>query len=616
MMKTTNILKIVACLLIGLLLFQIAWAEAPEAAGKVEKENEEAATETTQARATPPMEGLAAAHFFGAHLSLGAQYSNLEGSQVKVSEFTGIDQGIMAVGQFGIWGNSENLSYDISGNRGVQSSDQGLWLDSNLARHWRSELRISKMPHRLVRDPLTNLDTAKGPVVVRHTVEDDEINYCPVYQDLSWENNIRVPHAPFLTVNVGYRNQTRTGSYQGRTMSKCANCHVVSKVRLMDQETEQLTVGFEISSSKASLTYQYMDRSFSERAAAPMNIYDEVQHPKFTTRVFTNRAQFEIFDGPLPFLESPDFEKRQHSLRGRVELPSDAGQITGTYLSSTDTNLSMSYGIESQVLSGRYAAYLGEMFALTVQARNLDIDTDSIAVDVIERVADFGPQKGKTYPEIYTDFGVADWVSQSSLAREQFDFLVNGRVLLPGKTVFRAGYEFENLEREHSEAEQSKTNTFKLSLNSSPSRKFKGRASYTYAHTDTPFTHVKAALPPALQLSPSPPGPPSPSPLKGTQYFTIYGARQADLSNYPRNAQEFTGSVTWSPADNFALNGHFRWKDHKNDELNSFSDWQNTAVSPSVDLWFAPDEKVDILASYSYNKRKTDSLFGIAVYDG
>jgi hypothetical protein len=39
-------------------------------------------------------------------------------------------------------------------------------------------------------------------------------------------------------------------------------------------------------------------------------------------------------------------------------------------------------------------------------------------------------------------------------------------------------------------------------------------------------------------------------------------------------------------------------------------------MAPSVQLWLAPSEKVDLLASYTFTGRRTDSLFTIAVYDG
>jgi hypothetical protein len=59
-----------------------------------------------------------------------------------------------------------------------------------------------------------------------------------------------------------------------------------------------------------------------------------------------------------------------------------------------------------------------------------------------------------------------------------------------------------------------------------------------------------------------------------------------------------------------------RAESHKNDELNNLSDWSDSQLSPSAQIWFAPEERVDMVVNYSYQRRKTESLFGIAVYDG
>ncbi|NTV72985.1 MAG: hypothetical protein HGA66_02120, partial [Holophaga sp.] len=43
------------------------------------------------------------------------------------------------------------------------------------------------------------------------------------------------------------------------------------------------------------------------------------------------------------------------------------------------------------------------------------------------------------------------------------------------------------------------------------------------------------------------------SSLFGTQYFTLYDARQANLSAFPTDAHESYATATWSPKDRFAL---------------------------------------------------------------
>jgi hypothetical protein len=613
-MTTTKIFRILGCFFLLLAVLHLpALAEEAKEENKTETaEPSETAVPTVPVQASL-LQGLAPSHFFGGFVSIGGGFNNRDGSIDKIFEYQAFRQGTRPTGEFGIWGNTDGLSYDLSGRRGLDPTDQDYDLRFNMRRFWKSEVTYTRMPHRLTNDPLTNLDTGKGPVIVLHTSEDEGVNYCPVYKDVEWNNLIKL--GSNLSATFDYRTIGRSGSNQARTMSKCANCHVVSKVREIDQDTEEWKAGLHFTSNLATLSYEYSMREFVENAWSPLNVFDEVRHPKFLSRVFTDRAQYEKSDGPLPFGALPKMKKRMHKLRAQLYLPADAGQLTGAFIDSANVNIPMAYGIDTQVASGRYSLLVGDRFGFTMQARNLNIDSDTFYVDVNERVADGGPNKGNTYSESYPDIGELDYWARSALERQQFDFTLEGRVTMPAKSVFRFGYEFDDLKRPNFEVERTKSHTFKAAFNTSPLKALRGRARYSYRRTSDPFTHVHAALPPALQPYPSPPAG-SPSPFPGTQYFEIYRAREIDLTNYPTDSHEFTGSLNWRPRDRFALNAHLRAKKHSNDALNSVGGWNEKAFTPSVDLWFAPSEKVDILASYSLHQRKTESVFGIAVYDG
>jgi len=81
-------------------------------------------------------------------------------------------------------------------------------------------------------------------------------------------------------------------------------------------------------------------------------------------------------------------------------------------------------------------------------------------------------------------------------------------MVLPGRTVCRFGYVYEGLERPYFEVEESDTQKLRFSINATPWKDFTARGGYTYAHTDMPFTHLKAALSPQIQPTPSPREPP------------------------------------------------------------------------------------------------------------
>jgi len=604
----------------GLLVLLLAFPALAESAGTDAVESEATEPEVTEAESSETSEsaatqsqsdvvqGLAPAHVRGGFVSISGIYDNLKGSQEVISKYTPANQGTRPGVRLGLWGYSNGIGYDVLGRYGGDPTDQQYEAGIDLKRYWKSRFEFNKMPHRLSNDPLVNLDAAKGGPVVRHTSNDTDINYCPVYQDARWTNRIRA--GSLVTFKFDYRNQIRKGTYQGRTMSKCSTCHVVSNVNEMDQETVEWRAGFAVGNAKAKIGYEFLNRDFTESAPTPLNLYDEVQHPVSGARVFTNRAQFEKEDGPLPYNQVPKFEKRRHMIKGRVQVSENGSAILGTYLNGKDSNKTSNYAVDTNLLSGRYSGFLGKSFRVNVVVRDLNIDSDSLFVDVNERVADGGPQTGKTYPEAYPSYGEADYWTRSSLTRKMFDFKVDSRLKLAHRTYFRAGYAYEALERPTFEVRNTDTSTFKLGFSSSAYKTLRTQLSYQYKSIKRPFTHIHAAVSPALQLEPTP------NPFIGTQYYTVYDSRYVNLTNFPTKEHNLFASVTWTPSDRVGLTAQFRGVEGSNGKANDISDSSNSTLAPSVQLWLAPSEKVDLLASYTFTGRRTDSLFTIGVYDG
>lgn len=609
---------VISSLLI-LLLAIPALAEAVGTVASSSESNEPEATETESNEVSNSAEvqtqqdvlqGLAPSHHQGGFASFSAIYNNLEGSQNVISRYSPANQGTRPGVRLGLWGFSDGFGYDIYGKYGGDSTDQQYDVGIDLKRYWKSRFEFNKLPHRLINDPLVNLDAAKGGPVVRHTSNDEDTNYCPVYQDARWTNRVNV--GPLVTLRFDYRNQIRKGTFQGRVMSKCSTCHVVSDVNEMDQRTQEWKAGVEIGNRKAKLLYEYMNREFEERAPTPMYEYDEVQHPVTGARVFTNRAQFEGSDGPLPYNDLPRFEKRRHLVKGRVELSENGGALIGTYVRGIDRNRTQDYDVDTNLLSGKYYGLLGGIFQVNLGVRDLNIDADSLFVDVNERVADGGPppQVGKTYAESYPSYGEADYWTRSSLTRNIFDVKVDGRLKLAHRTYFRVGYFYEGLERPTFEVRNTTTNSLRFGFSSSAYKSLRTQLKYQYNSISRPFTHVHAALPPGLQMEPVP------NPFVGVQYYEVYRAREANLTNFPTKEHNLFASVTWTPSDRIGLTAQFRGVEGSNGKANDLSDFNDSVMAPSVQLWLAPSEKVDLLASYTFTGRRTDSLFTIAVYDG
>jgi hypothetical protein len=182
-------------------------------------------------------------------------------------------------------------------------------------------------------------------------------------------------------------------------------------------------------------------------------------------------------------------------------------------------------------------------------------------------------------------------------------------------TNLRAGYEFRRLKRDHYEIEQTDTNRFYVSLNSrmkdTASGDWTARFRYILDQSKDPFLHHKAALPPALQLEPTP----GASPFVGLQYYKIYAAREADLTSFPTLSHLVEPTLTWMPSPRFSATVHYRYQNLKNDDLNR-SDWKRSVHMPGVELWFSPLERLDFTAAYTFHNERSETLFGIPVYDG
>ncbi|NWG14004.1 MAG: MtrB/PioB family outer membrane beta-barrel protein [Acidobacteria bacterium] len=563
----------------------------------------------TQVPAPPAM---MPAHYSGGFASIGAILNELSGSPDKYSEYQSLRQGIRPTVQAGAWGTAGRVAYDLLGERGVDPNDQNYSILADFARYWKSEFSFKRLPHRLENDQLSNLDAAKGSVVVRHDNGDTGLNYCPYYQELEFNNRITLPFMPLISFKVDYREQLRHGTTQARAISKCANCHISSMARDVDQDTQEFRAGAAIRTRRASLEYEYLNRDFEDMGKQLTWTYDLAIHPATLQNIFINRVQYDVASGPLPIAAVPHFRKSRHTVRGRLDMER-AGELTGAFIYSSNDNEGLNYGTDTRVVNGVYSVELGDRLRLTFQGRNVNITSGSVYVDVNEPVAPTGPQAGKTYTEANPAFGPADYYATSSLAREVFNGIFDGRLALAARTTLRFGYDYQNLRRTAAEPEETDTHRLRAAINSSPAKGWKARARYSYTHVKDPFTHYKAAFTPQIQPYPSPGTPPSP--LLGTQYFTLYRARRANLTNFFTREQKASGSVTWEPVERFALTAHLAGYSQKNTDLN-FAPWEDSDFSPSIEFWAAPSPRFDLSANYTMHRRETETLFVIPVFDG
>jgi hypothetical protein len=103
--------------------------------------------------------------------------------------------------------------------------------------------------------------------------------------------------------------------------------------------------------------------------------------------------------------------------------------------------------------------------------------------------------------------------------------------------------------------------------------------------------------------------------LLGTQYYTLYRAREANLTAFPTRVHSVEQSATWAPGTKFSLSGHLRWRNQTHETLN-MSSWGNATLSPSGEVWFAPHPRVALTAAYHFLRDTGETFFVLPVFDG
>jgi hypothetical protein len=531
----------------------------------------------------------------------------------RVNEYEMNKEGVRPAFGAGYWFSKDSWFFDFYGENRGDSRAQTYWLDADLNRRLRIRSSLERFMHRLDNDDLANLDTAKGSVVVRHDDLAPGRAYVPGRNE--WKTDLSGTINSWLTWRASYRYLQIHGETQTRSISKCANCHVSGEATRINQKMHDLSAGLSARlGRKVSLHYDFTSRQFAEGGERPTNQYDVAQHPTTLSRVFFNRVQYDgTTDGQMAYAYVPGFRKDSHDVKLNVDLPAEA-RLTAQLLKTSATNTHVNLGLDVLAWGGKYVLPLGERVTLKAQFRKADMSSDDVFIQLEEPANPAGvPQAGQTYAEAYPTFGRADWTRGSTVNRT--DIVATGEVSarLARLTTLRGGYQFRSVRRENFEVERTDRNRLYALFSSRRSNQWNARMRYTFDTIDEPFLHHHAALSPVMQPFSSPGNPPSP--LFGVQYYTLYAARQANLTNQPSSGHFLEPSFTWTPSPKTALTLHYRTKLEKNDKLN-FSDWTRDMHMPGAELWFAPLEKVNFTLSYAYQRDKSHTLFVLPAFDG
>ena len=411
---------------------------------------------------------------------------------------------------------------------------------------------------------------------------------------------------------ASHKMMLRDGIHQGLTMSHCANCHIESVGRVMDQTTNAVAAGARVNAGRFTMDYTYEHRTFEEKGATPTNTYDNAVHPVSLLDIFVSRVQYDDNNGPLQFDLVPRFTKQTSTVRAAYALPGD-GAVSGNFTHSSSENDHAGMGADFTGGHARVTIPLGKRAFLKGFFRKYEIETDSVFVDVVEQTAPAGPAAGLTYAQQYPAMLPLDYYTESTASRTPTEMALE-LAFRPGKrSSINLGYEYDAIERTDFMVEKSTTSTFRASAYYRPTKTTSLRARYEQAMTSDPFANLHAAKPAILQTTPTPGGVPF-GPLS-VQYFEMYNSRMANLSALPTDSVFFDGTASWSPSQKFTVSGHYRYRDQKNDELN-YSTWGHALHMPGVEIYAAPNNRFSLAAGWGYQRDTLDTVFSTLNFGG
>jgi len=539
--------------------------------------------------------------------TIGGTYNDVSGNLDRLGEYEVFKKD--ATPQVGaqVWGKSGTYLYDLLADFSGDARDQK-YSARVVGPRVKASFSFDRFLHRLDHDPLTYIGSAISTFVVRATDTDPGAKH--VSTNGIWNASVEVAATDHLRLFASHHVQMRDGTRQVMAMSHCANCHIKSYTRELDETMQEVKAGARFTKGRLNMDYTLANRTLEEKAPDLTNVYDNALHPQTALDVFLNRVSYDEGSGPLVFEQTPKFSKTTHTIRAAFGLPGD-GAVSGNFTHSKSTNDSSDFGMDFTGLSGRATLPLGRRAMLKAYFRRYEIDTDSVFVDIAEPTAPAGPHAGLTYAQAYPTFGSPDYWTHSAASRTPTEAVLELSYRPDKKTSLNVGYMYEQIAREAYEVEKTTTNRFKATARYRPTKQLNLRARFDYSDITNPFAYLKAAKPAILQPEPTPGAVPFP----GLQYFAMYDSRSVDLSSFPSSSALGEGGMTWSPSARVALSAHYRYKSMTNDTL-SGAKWTHQIHLPGVELWLAPTDRVTLSAGWGYQRDTLDTVFSTLNFVG
>lgn len=548
----------------------------------------------------------------GGKFLIGVTGTDTDGYLGRVAEYELAQQGVLPLLKAHGSAITKGLYLDFDViNRG-SARDQFYRVDLDAGRVFSTRFLINNYIHRLDHDPYANMDTTQrsGHLITYADDLSPAHEYDTTISEIVSKNTIRIPALEWLRVHVDFRRLDREGTRQGSSLAKCYGCHVTTQSRPVDETMNEVKATVEAGTERFGVEYSFLYRQNQEDTNSIYYLYDPAIHPGTLLDVFTNRVLYDNTDGPLPGNSVPGIEKQQHYAKAYYNF-NDSTRLLGSISYAEVENQSTGLSATSQFYSGRFTTLLPKEMVLNARIRYGESDNEDAFVDLVELTANAGPQAGRTFAQAYPTFGSADFVRYSSLNREEIEFDADLLVPLPDRNKLGFTYAFRQTNRTHYDLDATERHRFTVLFRSDPRKSLSFNARYRFELSDNPFVNREAAIEPVMQTTPSPGN----MPFGGTQYFTLYEARLADLTNQPTRGHDLDVSGTWKPVANAGVTAHYIYRNLTNDELN-YSDWSQTYHMIGGNVYYIPEQRVSLTAGITYADYQTETLLVEPVWNG
>jgi hypothetical protein len=571
-----------------------------------------ALAQTTPPPAPAPASPAEGSSLFEGIVRVGGSAVGTEDNETRVGEYLPLRDVAKVGTEF--WGDRNGFRFDVSAYNGGTARDQDYRADFDIKRVVKAHVAYKQFNHRLDHDPLTTYMDASsglgGTFVATSTNTDPTAHYSVGGGEFTSRVDVKTPTKVPLTFFLGHNRQTRNGSRQVMTIAHCSSCHTYAFTRGVDELTRETIAGAMMDAGPLSVGYEYEDSTFSDDAEDITHQYNNAIHPATLVDMFLSRVQYDDANGLLPVATTPGISKQMHTLRARLQLPGDAS-LWGLYAQSNQRNDSTNLEVDYRGFSGRLVVPFKKRFTFKADMKRYELEADDVFVRVVENVNPAGLNAGQTYEQTYPRVGELDYVRHSELSRTPTEFNLELGAQPAKRTFLRAGYSWNQVERDNFDVEKTTTQTFYLTGRSQMGRKANARVRVQYDAIEDPFTYNHAAIPQVLQPFASPGN----SPLTGLQYFDMYRSRQGNLTSFPTAAMRLDGAVTFTPNERTAMTVHYNYRDSENDDLN-YSTWGRTAHTPGVDVFISPGDNWTLSAGYMYHRERLETLFTTLAFVG